>query len=65
MHTYNAIYSLLKTLHTVLAVLRKENIITSCLLLNSRSIKAVLLIDACLSLDDYSLYGLFLMSYVF
>ena len=51
------IYSLLKPLHTVLSVLGKENIITSCLMLNSRRIKTVL-IDACLSLDDYSLYVL-------
>ena len=51
------IYSLLKPLHTVLSVLGKENIITSCLMLNSRRIKTVL-IDACLSLDDYYLYVL-------
>jgi len=36
-------------------------------MLNSRCIKTVLLIDACLSLDDYSLYVLyyFLTFYVF
>jgi len=37
------IYSLLKTsLSTVLAVLRKENTITSCLMLNSHCIKTKL-----------------------
>jgi len=53
------IYSLLKSLHTVLVVLGKENIITSCLMLNSSSIKTVLLIDACLSLNDHTLYVLY------
>jgi len=46
------IYFLLKPLNTVLTVLEKENTITSCLMLNFRCIKTVLLIDACLSLDD-------------
>ena len=35
--------------------LRKRNIITSCLTLNSRCIKTVLSIDACLSLYDNTL----------
>jgi len=38
---------------------RKHYYGTSCLMLNSRSIKTVLLIDACLSLYDYSLYVLY------
>jgi len=53
------IYSLLIPLNTFLTVVGKENIITSCLMLNSRCIKTVLFIDACLSLDDYSLYVLY------
>ena len=55
------IYFLLKPLNTVLTVL--EN--TSCLMLNFRCIKTVLLIDACLSLDDNTLCVLyyFLMFY--
>jgi len=52
-------YSLLKHLHAVLTVSEKDNIIISCLILNSRSIKTVLLIDVCLSLDDRSLYVLY------
>ena len=56
------IYFLLKPLNTVLTVLEKENTITSCLMLNFRCIKTVLLIDACLSLDDNTLcFVLFLM----
>ena len=46
------IYFPLKHLNTVLTILEKENTITSCLMLNYRCIKTVLLIDACLSLDD-------------
>jgi len=50
------IYFFLKPLNTVLTVLGKENIITSCLMLNSRSsIKTVLSINACLSLDNITL----------
>ena len=47
------IYSLLKPLHTVLTVSEKDNTITSSLILNSCSIKIVLLIDVFLSIDDY------------
>jgi len=50
------IYFLLKPLNTVLTVLGKENIITSCLMLNSR---CILSIDACLSLDDNTLCVLY------
>ena len=39
--------------------LEKENTITSCLMLNFRCIKTVLLIDACLSLDDNTLCALY------
>jgi len=46
------IYFLLKPLNTVLTILGKENVITSCLMLNSCCIKAVLSNDACLSSDD-------------
>ena len=46
----------LKPLNTVLTVLGKENIITSCLMLNSR---CILSIDACLSLDDNTLCVLY------
>ena len=46
------IYFLLKPLSTVPTFLGKENTITSCLMLNYRCIKTVLLIDACSSLDD-------------
>jgi len=53
------IYFLLKPLNTVLTVLEKENTITSCLMLNFRCIKTVLLIDACLSLDDNTLCALY------
>jgi len=53
------IHFLLKPLNTVLTVLEKENTITSCLMLNSRCIKTVLLIDACLSLDDNTLCVLY------
>ena len=53
------IYSLLKPLLTVLAVSEKDDIITSCLMLNYRSIKTVLLIDVCLSSDDHTLYVLY------
>jgi len=41
----HTIYFLLKRLNTVLTVLGKENTITSCLMLNFRCIKTVLLID--------------------
>ena len=54
------IYFLLKPLHTVFTVLGKENINISCLMLNSgSSINTVLLIDACLSLDDHNLHVLY------
>ena len=53
------IYFLLKPLKTVLTVIEKENTITSCLMLNFRCIKTVLLIDACLSLDDNTLCALY------
>jgi len=54
------IYFFLKPLNTVLTVLGKENIITSCLMLNSRSsIKTVLSINACLSLDNITLSVLY------
>jgi len=52
LHHLHHLYFLLKPLNTVLTVLEKENTITSCLMLNFRCIKTVLLIDACLSLDD-------------
>ena len=42
----------IRRLNTALTVLGKENTITSCLVLNFRCIKTVLLIDACLNLDD-------------
>ena len=53
------IYSLLKPLHTVLTVSEKDNIITSSLILNSRSIKMVILTYVFLSIDDYTLYVLY------
>jgi len=53
------IYFLLKPPNTVLTVLEKESTITSCLMLNFRCIKTVLLIDACLSLNDNTLCALY------
>ena len=53
------IYSLLKPLHTVLTVSEKDNIITSSLILNSCSIKMVILTYVFLSIDDYTLYVLY------
>jgi len=62
------IYSFnLCTLHTVLTVSEKDNTIMSCIILNSRSIKPVLLINVCFGIDDYTFYILhyFVMFYVF
>ena len=52
-------YSLLKHLHAVLTVSEKDNIITSSLILNSCSIKMVILTYVFLSIDDYTLYVLY------
>jgi len=57
-HSGHCLHHLL--LNTVLTVLGKENIITSCLMLNSRCIKNCFINnDACLSLDDNTLYVLY------
>jgi len=57
------IYSLLKPLNTVLTVSEEDNIITSCLILNSRSIKTDLLIDVCLSSEIF--HTLYVLCYFY